>query len=67
LGPKRLKVTLPVGSEPPERIAVSEMAPPAFTDEVARVVIVGLALPIVEVSAESLQAVEVALLPASPL
>jgi hypothetical protein len=66
-GPKRLKAMVPVGSEPPARIAVSETASPAFADGVARVVIVGLALVTVDVSPGSLQAVELVLLPASPL
>jgi hypothetical protein len=57
----------PVAALPPARIAVSEMAPPRFADGVADVVMVGLALVTVEVSLASLQAVAVALLPASPL
>ena len=65
-GPKRLKVMVPVGSEPPARTAVSEMAPPAAANGVARVVIVGPALATVEVSPGSLQVAVVALLAASP-
>jgi hypothetical protein len=67
LGPKRLKVMVPVGAMPPARIAVSDIEPPVFAETVAWVVIVGLALVTVEVSLASLQAVEVPLLPASPL
>jgi hypothetical protein len=66
-GPKALKVMVPVGDAPPARLAVSEIVPPAVAEAVAWVVIVGLALVTVEVSAGSLQAVVAELLLTSPL
>jgi hypothetical protein len=66
-GPKALKVMVPVGDAPPARVAVSEILPPAVAEGVAWVVMVGLALVTVEVSAGSLQAVVAELLLTSPL
>jgi hypothetical protein len=66
LGPKTVKVMVPVGTLPPARIAVSEIGPPAIAETVAWVVIVGLALVTVELSPGSLQAVVAVLLKASP-
>ena len=44
LGPKTEKVMVPVGLDPPERVAVSEIAPPSVTGGEAAVTMAGLAL-----------------------
>ena len=66
-GPKRVKVIVPVGATPPERVAVSLMAPPAGTVGEAVVTMAGVALVMTTASAGSLHNVVTAALLASPL
>jgi hypothetical protein len=56
-GPYRLKVTVPVGLNPPARVAVSKIVPPSVTPGDACVLIVGVARVTTTDSLGSLQAV----------
>ena len=67
LGPKRLKMTEPVGELPPATVAVSEIVPPTVVGPVAWVVMLGLALVTFELSLAAPQALVIGLLLASPL
>ena len=66
-GPNRVKVMVPVGATPPDRVALSEMVPPTCTGAEAVVTMAGVALLTVEVSFWAPQALTTGLLLASPL
>ena len=53
-GPNAEKVMDPVGLEPPDKVAVSEIAPPKVTDPDAWVVIVGAVVTTVTVAMPAL-------------
>ncbi len=65
-GPYRLNVTLPVGDEPPDTVAVSLMLPPTVTAAEATVEIPGVSLVTVSFSPVSLLAPATAAFLASP-
>jgi hypothetical protein len=66
-GPNRSKVIVPVGENPPERLAVSPIVAPTVTGPDACVAIVVLALVTVTLSLAAPHPLDTGLLPASPL